>query len=111
MSILDIQVWVRKVETEKKSMKKQIFYEFFEKPMSSKFVIMKTSAAPLNQKRTVLTQEGIRRLKNCKAELEWEHKTKHLDDFMQNLRNSGYDEEFRLEVLKSTLNGYKKIKR
>ena len=70
---------------------------------------MKNSAAPLSQKRTVLTQEGIRRLKNCKPELEWEQKTKHLDGFMQKLRNSGYDEEFRLEVLKSTLNGYEKI--
>ena len=63
MSILDIQVWVRKVETEKKSVKNQIYYEFFEKPMSSKFVILKNSATPLSKKRTVLTQEGIRRLK------------------------------------------------
>jgi hypothetical protein len=109
MSILDIQVWVRKVETETKSVKNQIYYDFFEKPMSSKFVIMKNSAAPLSQKRTVLTQEGIRRLNNCKTELEWDQKTKHLDGFMQKLRNSGYDEEFRLEVLKSTLNGYEKI--
>ena len=67
-AILDIQVWVRKVETENKSMKNQIYYEFFEKPMSSKFVIMNDSVAPLSQKRTVLTQEGIRKLNNCKAE-------------------------------------------
>ena len=46
---------------------------------------MKDSAAPLNQKRTVLTQEGIRRLKNCKMELEWDQKAKHLENFMQKL--------------------------
>ena len=57
---------------------------------------MRDSAAPLQQKRTVLTQEGIRRLKNCKRELEWEEKTGHMKKFMQKLRNSGYDDKFRL---------------
>ena len=90
-------------------MKKQIFFEFYEKPMSSKFVIMRNSAAPLNQKRTVLTQEGIRRLKNCKMELEWGQKAQHLSNLMQKMKNSGYDEKFRLEVLKSSINGYEKI--
>ena len=109
MSILDIQVWVEKVEKENKETKNQIFFEFYEKPMSSKFVLMKDSAAPLSQKRTVLTQEGIRRLKNCKLELKWEQKAKHLSDFMQKMKNSGYDEIFRLEVLKSSINGHEKI--
>ena len=109
MAILDIKVWVQPSETENQIVKNQIFYEFHEKSMSSKFVIMKDSAAPLSQKRTVLTQEGIRRLKNCKKELDWEQKAKHLGDFMQKLKNSGYDEKFRLEVLKSSLNGYDKI--
>ena len=43
-------------------------YEFYEKPNSYKFVMMKDSAAPLSQKRTVLIQERIRRLKNCQKE-------------------------------------------
>ena len=77
--------------------------------MSSKFVIMRNSAAPLNQKRTVLTQEGIRRLKNCKIELEWGQKAQHLSNLMQKMKNSGYDEKFWLEVLKSSINGYEKI--
>ena len=29
--------------------------------------------------------------------------------FMQKLRNSGYDEKFRLEIAKSSLNGFQKI--
>ena len=55
MSILDIQVWVRKVETEKKSVKNQIYYEFFEKPMSSKFVIMNNSAAVRCQEQLIVS--------------------------------------------------------
>jgi hypothetical protein len=109
MPILDLKVWVRKIRVENGKIKNQIFYEFYDKPMSSKFVLMKDSAAPLSQKRTVLTQEGIRRLKNCKIELEWEQKVEHLNKFMQKLKNSGYDECFRLEILKSSLNGYEKI--
>ena len=53
LPILDIKVWVKKEENQPD----QIFYEFYEKEISSQFVIMKDSAAPLQQKRTVLTQE------------------------------------------------------
>ena len=89
MPILDIHVWIRKIESENMVIKKQIFYEFYEKPMASKFVLMQASAAPLSQKRTVLTQEGIRRLKNCKVDLEWEQKAHHLSNLMQKMKNSG----------------------
>ena len=78
MPILDIVVWIKRIQTEAKTVKNEVFYEFYEKPMASKFVILKNSAAPLSQKRTVLTQEGIRRLKNCKGDLEWAQKAKHL---------------------------------
>ena len=108
MPILDIHVWIRRIESEN-IVKKQIFYEFYEKLMASKFVLMQASAAPLSQKRTVLTQEGIRRLKNCKVELEWDQKAHHLSNLMQKMKNSGYDENFRLEVLKSSINGFEKI--
>ena len=90
MPILDIHVWIRRIESEN-TVKKQIFYEFYEKPMASKFVLMQASAAPLSQKRTVLTQEGIRRIKNCKVELEWDQKAHHLSNLMQKMKNSGYD--------------------
>ena len=109
MAILDIKVWVEKTEIKHKEIKKQIFFEYYEKPMCSRFVLMRDSAAPMNQKRTVLTQEGIRRLKNCKIELNWEQKAKHLSELMQKMKNSGYDEEFRLEILKSSINGHEKI--
>ena len=58
LSILDIQVWVEKVKITEEIMKNQIMFEFYEKPMSSKFVMMKDAAAPMSQERTVLTREG-----------------------------------------------------
>ena len=90
--------------------KKQVGFEFYCKPMASKRVMSEASAAPLSQKRTVLTQEGIRRLLNCSVELPWAIKAKHLSNFMQKLRNSGYGYKFRKEILLSVLSGYRKIR-
>ena len=84
-------------------------FEFFSKPMAAKKVMLASSAQPWGQKRTTLTQELIRRLLNCNKELPCSTKRKHLNNYMQLLKNSGYSEAFRLEILKSGLQGYNKI--
>ena len=70
---------------------------------------MASSAQPWGQKRTTLTQELIRRLLNCSKELSCEVRRRHLNNYMQLLKNSGYCEKFRAEVLRSGLQGYSKI--
>ena len=70
---------------------------------------MASSAQPWGQKRTTLTQELIRRLLNCSKELDCETRRKHLNRFMQLLKNSGYSEVFRAEILRAGLQGYNKI--
>ena len=70
---------------------------------------MASSAQPWAQKRTTLTQELIWRLLNCSKELDCETRRKHLSRFMQLLKNSGYSETFRAEILRSGLEGYNKI--
>ena len=87
----------------------QVRFEFFSKPMAAMKVMLASSAQPWGQKRTTLTQELIRRLLNCSKELPCTTKRKHLNNFMQLLKNSGYSEVFRLEILKSGLQGYNKI--
>ena len=87
----------------------QVRFEFYSKPMASQQVMTEASAAPLAQKRTVLTQEGIRIFLNCSVELPWSVKSKHLSNYMQKLKNSGYGFTFRKEILLSLLNGYRKI--
>ena len=56
-----------------------------------------------------MTQELIRRLLNCSKELSCEVRRRHLNNYMQLLKNSGYCEKFRAEVLRSGLQGYSKI--
>ena len=70
---------------------------------------MENSALPSNQKRTILTQECLRRLVNTKFELGEEIRTEHMNNFMLKLKNSGYSHKFRTEILDSALSAYEKI--
>jgi hypothetical protein len=70
---------------------------------------LETSALPANQKRTILTQECLRRLLNTKIELGEEVRKEHLNNFMLKLKNSGYATKYRTEILDSALTAYDKI--
>ena len=63
MPILDLKVWVNESDI--------ITHEFYAKAVSPKSVIHSSSTLPDNVKRTVLSQEGLRRLLNCIRELPW----------------------------------------
>ena len=56
-----------------------------------------------------MTQECLRRLRNTKVELGLEVQKKHLNLFMIKLKNSGYSEKFRKEILNSALNAFEKM--
>ena len=86
-------------------MAQQVQFEFYSKPMAPSRVMLASSAQPWGQKRTSLTQELIRRLLNCRKELSCKVKQKHLNKYMQMLKNSGYEAKFRAEVLRSGLAG------
>ena len=87
MPILDLKVWVNETNV--------IKHEFYAKDVSSKSVIHRNSALPDTVKRTVLSQEALRRLLNCSRDLPWNEKAKHLTEFSLRLHFSGYDKRFR----------------
>ena len=101
--MLDVTVNVNKKE------ENRVDFEFFEKPTRNKKVILENSALPANQKRTILTQECLRRLLNTKIELGEDVRKEHLNNFMLKLKNSGYNTKFRTEILDSALLAYEKI--
>ena len=86
-----------------------IDFEFFEKPTKNPRVILVDSAMSLAQKRTILTQECLRRLRNTKIALGVETQKIHLDKFMLKLKNSGYSQKFRTEILDSGLKAFQKM--
>ena len=103
LPVLDVNVNINNKE------ENRVDFQFFEKPTKNKRVILETSALPANQKRTILTQECLRRLLNTKIELGEEVRKEHLNNFMLKLKNSGYATKYRTEILDSALTAYDKI--
>ena len=104
LPVLDVEVNINKKE------ENRIDFEFFEKPTKNPRVILADSALSLSKKRTILTQEGLRRLRNTKIELGTKVQEKHLNKFMLKLKNSGYRKKFRKELLDSILDFQLKAK-
>ena len=103
MPVLDVEVSVNKDKQNK------IEYEFYEKPTKNKKVLLSNSAIPSKQKRTILTQECLRRLRNTQVELGKSVQTKHLNNFMIKLKDSGYTALYRKQILSSALNAFEKM--
>ena len=87
LPVLDLKVWLSKTE--------ELMYEFYEKPTKNAKTILASSAISWHQKRTILTQEAIRRLRNTSVSLGVEVQNLHLNTFMKKLQISGYSENFR----------------
>ena len=87
----------------------RIDYEFYEKPTKNSRVILFDSAINSASKRTILTQECLRRLRNTKVELGEDIRNIHLNNFMLKLKNSGYSKKYRMEILRSALLAFDKM--
>ena len=85
----------------------QVRWSYFEKSMKNQFVIMKNSAFEDSKKRIVNTQEVIRRQRNCHPDLPKKEVAEILTKFAQKMKDSGYDEKFRYEVIDSGVKGYR----
>ena len=96
--ILDLEVWVEAG---------QIRHQFFKKSMANRKVVQAKSAFSTGVKRSILVEEGMRRLRNCSTELNWPRKFKFLNTFSSDLRYSGHSESFRQTVLKRVVGRYK----
>ena len=101
LPVLDIKVQINHSEMNR------IDFEFFEKPTKNPMVILASSALSFKKKRTILTQEGLRRLRKKKMELGSEVQKNYLNLFMLKLKKSGYTPKFRKEILNSILKAYK----
>ena len=107
--ILDLKCWIAEVSTDNGTTNK-ILHEHYIKDVSSKMVIHRNSAMPINNKRMILTQQCLRILLNCHADIGSEKIAEHLTFFMLRMQASGYDQQFRFEILKSAMNAHNKMK-
>ena len=63
MPLLDLQVWVEGG---------LVLYQHYRKPMANPLLMLELSAMPAAMKRTALTQEAVRILRNCRPGLPQE---------------------------------------
>ena len=68
---------------------------------------MASSAIPRSQKITILTAEAVRRLRNTSRKLGSSVQNKHLNDFTVKLKDSGYSEKDRNEIIVKAKNIFK----
>ena len=117
--VLDLQVWREEEypvknslqshleeETSEAGLKTNLMWEFFEKPMASKFVIMENSALPHRIKMTTLCQEVIRRMRNTCRDVSCERRGEILSVYMRKLQRSGYSVAMREKVAQAGVRGY-----
>ena len=72
-------------------------------------ILLAESAINAGSKRTILTQECLRRIRNTKIELGDGVRNEHLNKFMLKMKNSGYNENYRIQILNSALSAFKKM--
>ena len=98
LPILDLEVWM---------VNNRVRHQFYRKPMASRKLVQARSAFSTSKKRSILLEDGMRRLRNCSPELSWTVKAKFLNRFSSDLRCSGHTTSFRRTVLNRVLNKYK----
>ena len=100
MALLNTEVWVEGTK---------VRYEHFRKEMANHLLMLEISAMPSKVKRASLTQEVITIMRNVSKELPFETTAKHLSNFCQRLKASGYNENYRLQSLKAGMSGFDKM--
>ena len=109
LPVLDLKMWVEEREGEKGERYAEIMHEYYEKEMVSKRVIGKDSALSEKVKCTTLAQEVIRMLRNTSESIREERKKEQLTNLAVKLKNSGYNERSRREILLSGIRGFERI--
>ena len=83
-----------------------IYRKFYTKPMNTPFTILSRSAHSWQIKRSTLTQEGVRRLLNTSLNAPSHVRNQILADWDQKMNVSGYDINFRANVIKAAVQIY-----
>ncbi len=84
----------------------RLLHSYYEKPVTSKLVMMESTALPKHQKYTTLTQEVIRRMKNTSRVIPTQERVSILQKFLRKMEDSGYNKKMREDIIRAGLKGY-----
>ena len=113
LPVLDFKCWMEekmhnmKGLTEGKS--RRILYTYYEKKMSAKYSILKTSALSEKTKVSSLSNDLVRRMKNVSELLDDETRTGVVNDYCRRLLRSGYGKDQVRQIVVAGLSGYQRI--
>ena len=99
LPILDLEVEMKE---------NNVLYRYYRKPMANTKLIMASSAMPYSMKKTCLIQEVVRILRNTSRKLDKCVKTAFLSEFCLRLKESGYPDKMRYEIVKRGVEVYEK---
>ena len=88
----------------------KILYSFYEKPMASKYTIMKKSALSENSKVASLSQDLVRRMKNTSERLTIKERVRIVNEYSVKLTVSGYKKDQVKKIIIAGLKGYEKLR-
>ena len=100
--------WMPLLDLKVKIKNKEILYCHYRKPMCNSRLILARSALPTKTKMTTAVCEGLRILHNTSSSLGWDFAASELSDLALRLKQSGYSERFRGEVIRSAIIGHER---
>ena len=96
---LDFELWLEKGK---------IHHSYYQKPMKTPYILMARSAMSYQQKMQINSNELTRRLSNIRIEsVNQKEINQIIEQFIQELKNSGYNQKQAKEIVCSGIKGWK----
>ena len=105
---LDTKIWLE--YGDENYPRGKLITKHYRKPMTAKVGIQVETAISARDQRTSNRQEVIRVMRNCSKDLPEDELKECLNDSMKQLQNSGYDKEYRAQILTAATKGFEKQK-
>ena len=102
LATLDMELWMEEVKGQNR---KKLNYSFFEKKLKSPYFVMMSSAMSASAKISTLSQDLIKRMMNCSETVPQSERDGIVNDYIDRLMVSGYENQVR-EIVESGLLGY-----
>ena len=98
MPILDTEQWIENIQVGD-VIKPQILHSHYSKPMASKYVTLKNSAIPYQNKINILINDLVRIMRNISTQCKTVERSKKIQEYLLRLQHSGYNKEERYKIL------------
>ena len=105
MPVLDTEHWLEEVERNGEK-RVQVIHSHYSKPMANTYLIHKDSAISERSKRSILTADLVRVMRNISTQCSTTERTKKIQFYMSRMQHSGYDQKERIEVYRAAKRKY-----